>query len=43
LQEKKYEMKLNLGFYPYPDYEPMAFWGDNLKLNTIKKAIKNVI
>lgn len=21
-------MKLNLGYYPYPDYEPMAFWGD---------------
>lgn len=27
---------LNKGFYPYPDYEPMAFWGDNSKL---KKAI----
>lgn len=36
LQEKKYEMKLNLGFYPYPDYEPMAFWGDNLKLKFLK-------
>lgn len=23
---------LNLGYYPYPDYEPMAFWGDNRKL-----------
>jgi nucleoside-diphosphate-sugar epimerase len=20
-------IKLNLGFYPYPDYEPIAFWG----------------
>jgi len=28
-------IKLNLGFYPYPDYEPMAFWGDNGKLKTI--------
>jgi len=28
-------IKLNLGYYPYPDYEPMAFWGDNSKLNTI--------
>lgn len=26
---------LNLGYYPYPDYEPMAFWGDNTKLKTI--------
>jgi nucleoside-diphosphate-sugar epimerase len=21
------KIKLNLGYYPYPDYEPMAFWG----------------
>ncbi len=21
------EIELNLGYYPYPDYEPMAFWG----------------
>jgi nucleoside-diphosphate-sugar epimerase len=21
------DIKLNLGFYPYPDYEPMAYWG----------------
>jgi dTDP-6-deoxy-L-talose 4-dehydrogenase (NAD+) len=26
---------LNLGFYPYPDFEPMAFWGDTNKLKTI--------
>ena len=25
-------IKLNLGHYPYPDYELMAFWGDNHKL-----------
>jgi nucleoside-diphosphate-sugar epimerase len=29
-------IKLNLGCYPYPDYEPMAFWGNNEKL---KKAL----
>lgn len=23
---------LNLGHYPYPDYEPMAFWGDGRRL-----------
>jgi len=28
LHEKNSDMKLNLGYYPYPDYEPMAFWGD---------------
>ncbi|MCB1189580.1 MAG: NAD-dependent epimerase/dehydratase family protein [Flavobacteriales bacterium] len=32
IQEKGYLIKLNLGYYPYPDYEPMSFWGDNLKL-----------
>ncbi|RYF77790.1 MAG: NAD-dependent epimerase/dehydratase family protein, partial [Cytophagaceae bacterium] len=26
---------LNLGHYPYPDYEPMAFWGDTKKLKSI--------
>lgn len=26
---------LNLGYYPYPDYEPFRFWGDPSKLKTI--------
>ena len=26
---------LNLGRYPYPNYEPMAFWGDTQKLKSI--------
>lgn len=26
-------MKLNLGSLPYPEYEPMAFWGDRQKLD----------
>lgn len=32
LSETKQTISLNLGFYPYPDYEPFAFWGDNSKL-----------
>lgn len=28
LKENNWEIELNLGHYPYPDYEPMAFWGD---------------
>jgi nucleoside-diphosphate-sugar epimerase len=28
-------IKLNPGYYPYPDYEPMKFWGDPAKLKTI--------
>lgn len=32
-------IKLNLGYYSYPDYEPFAFWGDNTKLKQILKII----
>jgi nucleoside-diphosphate-sugar epimerase len=28
-----WSIELNLGHYPYPDYEPMAFWGDRRKLD----------
>jgi dTDP-6-deoxy-L-talose 4-dehydrogenase (NAD+) len=35
LKEKNKKIELNLGHYPYPDYEPMAFWGDNYKLKQI--------
>lgn len=35
LRQKGKEMELNLGFYPYPDYEPFRFWGDPAKLKTI--------
>jgi dTDP-6-deoxy-L-talose 4-dehydrogenase (NAD+) len=24
-----------LGRYPYPDYEPMAFWGDATRMNEL--------
>lgn len=27
INDNNWEIKLNLGYYPYPDYEPMAFWG----------------
>ena len=27
LKQKKEKINLNFGYYPYPDYEPMAFWG----------------
>jgi len=35
LLDNNAEIKLELGYYPYPDYEPMAFWGDNEKLKKI--------
>jgi dTDP-6-deoxy-L-talose 4-dehydrogenase (NAD+) len=33
LRQRGASVQLNLGHYPYPDYEPMAFWGDTTKLN----------
>ena len=33
LEKKQKNIYLNLGYYPYPDYEPMAFWGNADKLN----------
>jgi dTDP-6-deoxy-L-talose 4-dehydrogenase (NAD+) len=35
LHDNNATIKLNLGYYPYPDYEPMQFWGDNKKLKSI--------
>jgi nucleoside-diphosphate-sugar epimerase len=29
LKRRNKKIKLNLGFYPYTDFEPMAFWGKN--------------
>ena len=33
IKENDWSIKLNLGHYPYPDYEPMEFWGDQQKLD----------
>lgn len=35
LEKQHKNIQLNLGYYPYPDYEPMRFWGDDKKLKTI--------
>jgi nucleoside-diphosphate-sugar epimerase len=35
LQEKNWNIELNPGHYPYPDYEPMAFWGDRQYLDSL--------
>lgn len=35
IAENHWTIELNLGHYPYPDYEPMAFWGDRRKLDTL--------
>ncbi len=33
-----WDIEFDFGKYPYPDYEPMAFWGDAGKLSTLLKA-----
>jgi nucleoside-diphosphate-sugar epimerase len=35
LREHRWSIELELGHYPYPDYEPMAFWGDRQKLDRV--------
>lgn len=35
LKTHQRKIKLNLGYYPYPDYEAMSFWGDTTKLKKI--------
>ncbi|MDB5199928.1 MAG: NAD(P)-dependent oxidoreductase [Chitinophagaceae bacterium] len=35
LEKNNKKINLNLGYYPYPDYEAIAFWGDNTKLKNI--------
>jgi len=33
IKKNGWSIQLNLGHYPYPDYEPMAFWGVREKLD----------
>ena len=35
LEENGWEIALDLGRYPYPAYEPFAFWGSTAKLNQL--------
>lgn len=35
IRDNGWAIDLNLGHFPYPDYEPMAFWGERRKLDTI--------
>jgi dTDP-6-deoxy-L-talose 4-dehydrogenase (NAD+) len=35
LRQKNISIELEMGYYPYPEYEPMKFWGDTKKLNKI--------
>jgi dTDP-6-deoxy-L-talose 4-dehydrogenase (NAD+) len=39
IEENGWQIKLNLGHYSYPDYEPLAFWGDRRKLDKFLTSI----
>lgn len=35
IAQRNAHIRLNPGYYPYPDYEPMAFWGDASQLRAL--------
>jgi dTDP-6-deoxy-L-talose 4-dehydrogenase (NAD+) len=35
ISEMNSDITLDTGYYPYPDYEPLAFWGDVSRLKSI--------
>lgn len=37
-EAKASDIKLNRGYYPYPDYEPLSFWGVSSKLALLRSA-----
>lgn len=39
IAENNWSIELNLGYYPYSPYEPMAFWGNRNKLNNFLESI----
>ncbi len=39
INDNVWDISQNLGHYPYPDYEPFAFWGDRKKLNSFLSSI----
>jgi nucleoside-diphosphate-sugar epimerase len=41
LQQRQKTIYLNTGYYPYPDYEPKDFWGNNEKLKKINDGGPN--
>jgi dTDP-6-deoxy-L-talose 4-dehydrogenase (NAD+) len=40
IKENGWKIELNLSYYKYPDYEPMAFWGDRRHLDRFLNNIK---
>ena len=43
LAERGATIALNRGHYPYPDFEPMAFWGDTKKLQSVLSGVSGPV
>lgn len=41
IRQNGWAIALNLGHYPYPDHEPMAFWGDRRKLTACLGSVSS--
>jgi nucleoside-diphosphate-sugar epimerase len=41
MEENAWDIELDLGCYPYPDYEPMAFWGNRDRLDRFLSGIRD--
>lgn len=39
IDENRWTIRMNLGRFPYPDHEPLAFWGDSGKLRQCLGAV----
>jgi dTDP-6-deoxy-L-talose 4-dehydrogenase (NAD+) len=35
IEQNGWSIRPNFGYYDYPDYESMAFWGDSQKLTSL--------
>jgi nucleoside-diphosphate-sugar epimerase len=42
LKKNGWSVRLERGYYPYPDYEPMSFWGDPAKLQRCLASPRHV-
>ncbi|MDZ7263417.1 MAG: NAD(P)-dependent oxidoreductase [candidate division KSB1 bacterium] len=42
IQKRGAQIKLELGFYPYPEYESLAFWGDPTRMNEALEAAEQI-
>jgi dTDP-6-deoxy-L-talose 4-dehydrogenase (NAD+) len=40
IRQNGWNIALNLGHYPYPTYEPLAFWGDRTKLTRLLQSVQ---